>query len=77
MTQFLPQQPITADGQRPSQEWLEWAAQVTRDTRALQAGLGAAEAKLAAIAAVADPAGGATVDAEARAAIIAIIDGAA
>ena len=35
-----------------------------------------AEGKLAAIAAVTDPAGGATIDAEARTAIIAIIDGA-
>lgn len=36
----------------------------------------AAEAKLAAIAAVTDPAGGATIDSQARTAIIAIIDGA-
>lgn len=38
--------------------------------------LSSAEGKLAAIAAVADPSGGATQDAEARTAIIAIIDGA-
>lgn len=36
----------------------------------------AAEAKLAAIAALADPAGGATIDAEARAQIAAILDAA-
>lgn len=43
---------------------------------ALDERLTAAEAKLTAIAALADPTGGATVDAEARAAIVAILDAA-
>ena len=76
MKAFLPQQPITSDGRSPSTEWLEWAAAIVREARETQDRLAAAEARLEAIAAVADPAGGATVDAEARAAIIAIIDGA-
>jgi hypothetical protein len=42
----------------------------------LERRIAAAEAKLAAIAAIADPAGGATIDSQARTAIIAIIDGA-
>ena len=44
--------------------------------RSMEQRLDAAEAKLAAIAAVAGPAGGATIDAEARTAINAIISGA-
>jgi hypothetical protein len=60
---------LTADG-------LRLFRNMAQRIDAAETGLAAAESKLAAIAAVANPAGGATIDAEARAAINAIIAGA-
>lgn len=37
MKAFLPQQPITVRGDRPSSEWLEWAAALQRELTALAA----------------------------------------
>jgi hypothetical protein len=69
MTPLLPQQPVTAAGDLPSREFHEAFDAMVRI-------VSAHEAKFRAIAAILDPAGGATVDAQARAAIAAIIDAA-
>ena len=69
MTPLLPQQPVTAKGDLPSRELHEVIDRLVRIVTAH-------EAKLQAIAAILDPAGGATVDAQARTAIAAIIDAA-
>ena len=70
MKPLLPQQPATAKGDLPSRELVEVIDRLVRV-------VARHEAKFAAIAAIVDPTGGATVDAQARAAISAIIDGAA
>lgn len=67
---FLPLQPVTREGQLGSDEFLQVLQEMAREIEALQD-------KLDAIAAVTAPSGGATVDAEARTAIAAIIAGAA
>ena len=66
MKPLLPQQPVTAGGDLPSREMVEVIDRLVRVVTQH-------EAKFAAIAAIVAPTGGATVDAEARAAIIAII----
>lgn len=63
---LLPQQPVTVDGRLPSRDLLEVIQGLTSQVTALQA-------KLSAIAAVTAPSGGATVDAQSRTAIAAII----
>lgn len=62
-------QPVTDKGDRPSRELVEVIQRLVADVEAMSA-------KLAAIAALSDASGGATVDAEARAAIAAILDAA-
>ena len=62
---LLPDQPVTAKGELPSRDLVEIIQR-------LVLAVGAVDAKLAAIAAVASPAGGGTVDAQARTAIDAI-----
>lgn len=62
------QQIVMPDG-KPTRDMVEIIQRIVND-------LDAANAKLAAIAALADPAGGVTVDTEARAAIAAILDAA-
>lgn len=75
MKQWLANQPAVA-GQPVSQPLHQWMQEVAREVNALKARATAAEAKLAAIAAVAAPTGGATTDTQARTAINAIIAGA-
>lgn len=62
---LLPRQPVTAKGDAASQELLEIIQGMARKIDAF-------EAKLSNAAAVTSPTGGGTIDAEARAAIIAI-----
>lgn len=63
---LLKDQPVTLDGRRASPDLLEVVQILAREVNALQA-------KLSAIAAVTAPSGGATVDAQSRTAIAAII----
>lgn len=66
MKPLLSQQPVTANGDRPSRELVEVIDGLVREMKAMQA-------KLDAIAAVTAPTGGATVDSQARTAINAIL----
>ena len=63
---LMKDQPVTQDGRKASAELLEIVQILAREVNALQG-------KLAAVAAVAPPSGGATVDSQSRAAITAVI----
>lgn len=65
MKPLLPQQPITGKGDLPSREMVEIIQRLVNEVRSLQE-------RLDAIAAVAAPVGGATIDTQARTAINAI-----
>ena len=70
---LLPTQPITAKGDLPSRELVEIIQRLVAVTAAQTTTIAALEAKMAAIAGITPPAGGATIDAQARTAIGAII----
>lgn len=67
---------LTIEGMKLLQDLFDRVTVLEASASVLETELNAAEAKLAAIAAVTAPAGGATIDAESRTAINAIIAGA-
>jgi hypothetical protein len=71
--ELLPVQPVTAQGALPSRDLVEIVQRLVSDLRAQDTAIAALEAKLAAIAAVTAPTGGATIDSQSRTAIAAII----
>jgi chemotaxis receptor (MCP) glutamine deamidase CheD len=69
---LLPQQPVTAKGDAPSRDLIEIIQRLVRELETQGAALAALQAKVAAAAAVANAAGGATIDVQARAQLAAI-----